>query len=518
MNRRFYLPVVALLSTSACSVDSRAQPSRLGTIDFPVSASAAARPYFIRGVLFLHSFEYDSAANEFRKAQKADPQFAMAYWGEALTQTHPVWNEQDLPAARSILNRLAATPELRRSEARTSRERAYLDAVEILYGEGSKPRRDTLYSAAMERVAAAYPKDMEASAFYSLSLLGLNQGVRDVATYLRAAGVAEKIFKANPDHPGAAHYIIHAYDDPDHAPLGLQAARAYSKIAPGAAHAEHMTTHIFLAMGMWDEVASQNEIASGHNHDLWTGNHYTLWLNYAYIQQGRYAEARRMIEHMMPPNSAKLSPRQAFALAAMRARYIVDTEQWGEGSGSRMFDLVQLPPGAAPTWAFVKGFAAIRRHDIPKASAELDSLSALNAKAGNEVDPSDAISELELRALVRLAQGNSPAAIELMKTATAREDKLPVDFGPPSLMKPSHELYGEILLESGDAASARAEFTRALAFTPNRARVLLGLARAESKLRDSVAEAKALKQLRAAWHAADPEVLSMIRAGGTTNN
>lgn len=239
------------------------QSNRLGTIYFPTSGSSTAQPHFVRGVLFLHSFEYDSAAAEFRKAQYEDPAFAMAYWGEAMTYTHPVWDEQDMNAARAALARLDSSAQARRAKAKIPREAAYFNAVEILYGNGTKPHRDTLYSTAMERLSAQYPSDVEARAFYALSLLGLNQGVRDVPTYLRAGAIAEDIFKKYPDHPGAAHYVIHSYDDPAHAALGLKAARAYSKIAPGAAHAQHMTTHIFMALGMWDEVASQNEIASG---------------------------------------------------------------------------------------------------------------------------------------------------------------------------------------------------------------------------------------------------------------
>src|SRR5688572_7905743 len=192
--------VFSFFLASGCS----AQQSRLGTIDFPTSGSASAQPHFIRGVLFLHSFEYDLAANEFRAAQRIDPGFAMAYWGEAMTYTHPVWDEQDAAAARKVLARLAPTREARKARAPTAREQAYIDAVEILYGDGSKPRRDTLYSAAMERVAKAYPADMEAQAFHALSLLGLNQGVRDVPAYLRAGAIAEAVFRKNPDHPGAA--------------------------------------------------------------------------------------------------------------------------------------------------------------------------------------------------------------------------------------------------------------------------------------------------------------------------
>src|SRR5437763_8307869 len=221
-----------------------AQTQRLGTIDFPTSGPAAAQSAFIRGVLLLHSFEYQDAARAFREAQRLDSGFALAYWGEALTYTHPLWNEQDRNAARAALQRLGPTAAARRSKAPTPREQAYLDAVEILYGEGAKSERDTAYSAAMGRLVNQFPADREAKVFYALSLLGLNQGVRDTATYMRAAAIVEPVFQANPNHPRAAHVLIHAYDDPIHASLGLAAARADSRIAPDAAHAVHITTHI----------------------------------------------------------------------------------------------------------------------------------------------------------------------------------------------------------------------------------------------------------------------------------
>ena len=235
--------------------------ARLGTIHFPTSAGPAAQREFETGVLWMHSFEYDHAAAAFRRAQALEPGFAMAYWGEAMSYTHPVWNEQDLTLARATLERLGPTPAVRRARTPTAREQGWLQAVEILYGDGAKPRRDTLYARAMERLAEANPEDDEAKAFLSLALLGLNQGVRDVPTYIRAGAIAEEVFRRNPDHPGGAHYMIHAFDDPTHAPLGLRAARAYSTIAPGAAHAQHMTTHIFIALGMWDDLVAQNEVA-----------------------------------------------------------------------------------------------------------------------------------------------------------------------------------------------------------------------------------------------------------------
>lgn len=494
--------------TSGCS----AQPSRLGTIEFPTSGSAAAQPHFVRGVLFLHSFEYDSAADEFREAQRLDPQFAMAYWGEAMTYTHPVWDEQDTPAARKALARLAPTREARKARARTAREQTYLDAVEILYGQGSKPQRDTMYSAAMERVTRNYPADMEAQAFYALSLLGLNQGVRDVPTYLRAATIAEQIFRKNPDHPGAAHYIIHSYDDPAHASRGLGAARAYSKIAPGAAHAQHMTTHIFLAMGMWDDVVTQNEIASGHNHEDWSANHYTLWLNYAYLQQGRYADALKMIDMIGRHMNAK-SDRRMWSLVEMRARYVVDTEKWDTPPAWEA-EVEPLGADGKASWALVTGLGAARRGDREGLDKALKAMSMAKG-VRSHVDTAYDIDELELKALARLGKGAKDEAVALMRQATAEEDAMPVDYGPPTMLKPSHELFGEILLEIGRPKEAQAEFRRALIAAPKRARSLLGLGRASVAARDKASASEAYAALRAIWHQADAAQAAIVKNATT---
>jgi len=489
-----YVCVIAI-GDAACG-----QSTRLGTIYFPTSGTESAQPHFIRGVLFLHSFEYDSAAAEFVKAQRADPKFAMAYWGEAMTYTHPVWNEQDMTAARKALAKLATSATERRAKTSTVREAAYLRAVELLYGVGTKAHRDTVYSAAMGRLSAQYPSDVEAKTFYALSLLGLNQGVRDVPTYLKAGAIAEEVFRKYPDHPGAAHYVIHSYDDPQHAPMGLKAARAYSTIAPGAAHAQHMTTHIFMALGMWDDVASQNEIASGHDHAMWMPGHYTLWLNYAYLQQGRYNEALHMLKTLRTSRGiAAERPIWTF-----KGQYLIDTDQWtGEVA---KWDSVAVPENSAikAYWDFIQGYGSIQRGDEEGASRALIQLTRDNSATGAATDPTNAILELELKAVVKLAQGASDEAVALMRSATAREDAMPFDFGPPPVVKPSHELFGEMLLQLKRPKEGATEFKRALARAPRRTRSLLGLARAAKASGDTSTSEKTYASIRAIWHSADP--------------
>ena len=501
----------ACLAAAALS----AQTQRLGTIDFPTSAPPAAQAPFIRGVLLLHSFEYQDAARAFREAQRIDPGFALAYWGEALTYTHPLWNEQDGNAARAVLQRLGPTPDARRAKAPTPRERAYLNTVEILYADGSKAQRDTAYSHAMKRLVARFPADREAQVFYAASLLGLSQGERNVPTYMRAAAIVERVFRANADHPGAAHLLIHCYDDPTHARLGLPAARAYSKIAPDAAHAQHMTTHIFLALGMWDEVVSQNEIASGRDPATWAPNHYTQWLGYGYLQQGRYGEALRHLERMRQ-NADWTTGHGLALLAQMRADYVINTERWDSPSLQWRIDLTQARSRARAAEAFVAAFSALKGGDRAAANSARTDLTALNrtppAPETGYVDPVPAILDKELGAAFRQADGDLDGAVALMREAVSLEDAMPVEFGPPGDLKPAHELLGEILREAGRPREAQRQFARALQLAPKRALSLLGLGRAAVAAGDRATAARAYGDLREIWHRADTNLPALAEA------
>jgi tetratricopeptide (TPR) repeat protein len=483
-----------------------AQSPRLGTISFPTSGSPAAQEHFIRGVLFLHSFEYGSAAEAFREAQQADPDFAMAYWGEAMTYNHPIWDERDRDAALAALERLAPTREGRLAKAPTERERAFLEAVETLYQDGPKAQRDTAYSLAMERVATRFPDDPETRAFYSLSLLGLSSGVRVTPTYMRAAAIVEEVFDANPNHPGAVHYLIHSYDDPVHAPLGLRAARVYSQIAPDAAHAQHMTTHIFVAMGMWDQVVSQNELAAELT--WWGPGHYTYWLGYGLLQGGRWQAARRHLERAGENLPRRPGAGSSSYFALMRAHDVVNAQRWDDPELQWTIDLSGAWPTALAADAFVQGFAALRRGADDRAARELERLSAV------ESDRSQAprVLELELRGLMTLNHGDTNAALILLREATDVEDAMPVEFGPPDVVKPSHELLGEIFLQLNRPAEAQREFERALALAPNRALSLVGLGRAAAGAGDHKTAQRAHNTLREVWHAADEEV-GMLDSG-----
>jgi Tfp pilus assembly protein PilF len=477
-----------------CASGAEAQSPRLGTITFPTTAEGPAEERFLRGVLYLHSFEYEAAANEFREAQRLEPGYVMAYWGEAMTYNHPVWNQQDREAARAALGRLAPTSSDRRNKATDPRERAWLQAIEILYGEGNKIRRDTLYAAAMERMAAEYPDDMEIQTFYALALMGMSQGTRVVPTYMRAGAIALAAMRKNPDHPGATHYVIHAFDDPIHAPVGLPAARAYSGIAPGAAHAQHMTTHIFLALGLWDEVVSQNVIAAGPDRARWLPGHYTIWLGYGLLQQGKLADARAHLELVRKNLGTTGTASQRGALAYMRATHVINAEAWTDTTLLFPVDLSASAPEARASDAFLRAMVYLKRGNAAGAEALLPQLDSAE------------VLRLQIEGLLKLARQDSSAGLTALRRAATIEDTLPMAFGPPEFVKPSHELLGEHLLALGRPVEARQAFQRSLALAPRRLRSLLGLYRAALAEGDSVVASQAATELRAMLKEADPVV------------
>ena len=532
MNKTFFF--VLLLPMSAWLLQAETIPG-LGKATFPTSThSAAAQSDFMRGLLLLHLFEYSDAAKSFVAAEKTDPGFAMAYWGEAMTLNHGVWNQVDVSAGQAALAKFGATAEERARRIADPRERAYMSAVEILYGgKADKRERDAQYAAAMEQLTEAYPKDDEAQLFYALALLGKSEGVRDVPTYLKAAEIAKTAFVRNPDHPGAAHYWIHGMDDPQHAAGALEAARALSKIAPDAGHAQHMCSHIFMALGMWDEVVQANIAAMSvvNRQRAAVGKppghcgHYNYWLEYGYLEQGRFGEAEKVVagcraeaaeSGMAARARGTVDPDDASvgSFAVMRSRYIVDTGRWnGEVAGWNV-DLggAQMPEF---NFAFGTGYAAAELGDVAAARESLASLGrlltqlpALFDHEGLSADDPDRrvpeIQKAQIEAVILSVEGHGDQAVATMQQAVATGKDLPYAFGPPSPEKPSYELLGELLLKANKAPQAREAFEDSLKHAPRRAESLLGLARAESAMGDKAAAANSYGELLQIWKNADP--------------
>ena len=472
-----------------------------GHVTFANSGSAAAQKDFLEGLALLHDFEYAAAADAFRRAQTTDPDFAMAYWGEAMTFNHPIWMQQDLNAGRAALNKLGQTSSQRRAKAKTDREKEYLDAVEILYGDGTKEQRDFKYMDAMAKLHADYPQDIDATAFYGLAILGTAHEGRNETTYMRAAGVLEEAWMNNHEHPGLLHYLIHSYDDPTHAPLGLRPARLYAKIAPDAGHAQHMTSHIFLALGMWKETVDANiaAIAAANRQRQGRGpmrcGHYPSWLSYAYLQLGQLDKAKVTLsacraalesQTTMDHNSHSMDPDSSLSgsFANMLLRYQIDG---GDGSGE--ISEWTLPgtagSGARLDFVFARLMNQILQKNVIAAHQSLTELEATAREAKDvltkaaDPDPTYRVRPdivlLEARALIAERENDLTGAEKLLRQAVALEETLPIAFGPPTIDKPTYELLGEFLLRRGRKDESRAAFQRALARNPGRRLPLAGL-------------------------------------------
>jgi tetratricopeptide (TPR) repeat protein len=477
-------------------VCAAAAPSaqELGTISFPTSGAPSAQPAFLEGVKALHSFQFDEAADAFRRAQKVDPDFALAFWGEAMSHNHPLWAQQDVEAAKKALEKLAPTHEARIAKAKLPKEKAYLEAMQTLYfSPGEKLARDHAYSEAMARLHAQWPDDHEIATFYALSLLGtVRPGDAGFRRQARAASIAMKIVAENPKHPGAAHFIIHAFDDPEHAILALPAANEYARIAPAASHALHMPSHIYVQLGMWQQVTASNTAAykAAARPEL----HSLSWLMYANLMLGQVDEAQRNVETARQAAERDPGGRTTSGYLGMRARHALETGRWEkmplDGPPKAASDTHAHMPGmsAMPQsdpgngWVFVAGVSAVRLGDQSTAQAAEARLRAARKTAKTPYAAKEiAIFEKELAAIARLAAGQREEAVRLAKEAVDIEMTTDAPSGPPDPMKPASELYGDVLLEVGRPAEAASAYAQSLLRTPKRTPSLLGLARASAR-------------------------------------
>jgi tetratricopeptide (TPR) repeat protein len=506
----------------------------LGQISFPATGSAAAQTEFIRGVLWLHSFGYEEAIDAFRAAQKIDPVFAMAYWGEAMAFNQPLWFHEELGSAQAALRKFAPTPAERAARVVTPRERLYFSAVEALFGTGDKATRDRTYADRMAALVKAHPTDDEAQVFYALALLAiLPSGDPSLPERQRAGAIAEGVFTRNPQHPGAAHYILHAYDHPLLASRGLTAARAYAKIAPAASHALHMPAHAFVQLGLWDDAAASDE-ASWNASIAWVAQrklsvamrdyHSLTWLQYEWTQQGRFTSAREAIaeidrarhevtagatvggHHYSDSEIGRGSGPDALRndRGSMRARYIVESERWGEMKGQGTFDNIDE--------LLALGLSAARLGDVARLTAVVAEFEKLSQSTSGDLGQQVLVMLHETGALLMLAHGKIGEALSAMDRAVAAQMKMPKPIGRPYPVKGADELYGELLLQTGRPREAIDWFTRALDRTPNRSRAVLGLARAAAKAGDAAASRDAYTRFLENWRMADPNLPELAEA------
>jgi tetratricopeptide (TPR) repeat protein len=498
---------------------------QVGTVDFPTSAGPAAQTEFVRGVAILHSFGFKDAIEAFQKAQALEPDFALAYWGEAMAYNgNPLTTptEQDLPAARKALAKLGRTRDERVAKAKTEREKLFMDAVETLYGEGEKEARDRAYADKMEKLSARYSEDLEARSFYALALLGtVRRAGNDFRQQMKAAAVAEEIFREHPTHPGAAHYIIHAFDDPLHAPLALYAADRYAEIAPDVEHALHMPSHIYVQLGLWEKMLMANRRAydasvewvkaKGHS-DTQRDFHALSWLEYGYLERGQLAKAKECIEEIRPlAERQETTDRIKATFANMKARFMLETGDWN-AYPIPLEDLLKARQAGDLYLLLAAGFKAVNQNDLATADrierrlSELEGQETTGLKSYfqgqvtfEDLKVSTSVARLELGALIRLVRGEHDGAVRLMEEALAKEKEMHPAYGPPEPIVPPFELYGYVLLESGNPEKALKVFEEMLVRMPNRSLAHLGAARSGEALKRREVAAEHYRALKAAW-------------------
>jgi hypothetical protein len=496
--RVLVLVVSVSVVTAAAAQHQHEATEKLGTVKFATSCSAAAQPAFARGMALLHSFEYGPAIDSFTAAATADSGCGIAYWGIALSRWGNPFAAGIKPPAALKAGR-DAVEKGRAAGAKTERERAFIDAVARLFTDFetlNQRTRALAYRDAMKQVAARYPDDAEAAAFYALSLAS-SQDPTDMtyASLLEAGAILEKLAPSQPDHPGFVHYIIHAYDAPPLAPRAIEAARRYAKIAPSAPHALHMPSHTFTRLGYWQDSIDTN-IASAEAarrvkvpaEEL----HAMDYQMYAYLQQAQDGSAKRLLDELAAalerfkgPSTASAAPplAGAYAVAAIPARYALERGAWADAA---RLDVTPSPfPFAeAVTW-FAKGMGAARSNDAAGARAAATALDSLRAKLeqAGEVYWTEQvkIQHLGVTAWLAWAEGRRDEALTVLREAADREDRTEKNAVTPGPIAPAREQLGDMLLVMKQPAAALAAFETTLKKEPNRYRALSGAARAASE-------------------------------------
>jgi tetratricopeptide (TPR) repeat protein len=508
------LTAIAVVRSTAVQAQDHHHPAgdveRLGRVEFPVSCADAAASGFATGVAMLHSFWFEAAEDQFSHIIEAHPACAMAHWGRAVMfMTNPMTRAAPSPAAmRDGLAAARRAAEL--AEAATPRERMYIDAALAFFDqpEGTThAARMAAFETSLEALYRAYPDDNEAAIFYARTLVA-NAAPDDhtFARQLKAAEIMEPLFAAHPDHPGVAHYLIHAYDAPPLAEHGTQAALAYASIAPDAPHALHMPSHIFTRLGYWDESIETNARSARAEPDSNAAVHPMDYKVYAYLQQGRDGEAKRVLDRAVDNPDRYYGGILGYNFAAMPARFALERDAWSEATTLR------VPVGALPyveaVTRFARAVGAARAGDAAAASAEVDALGTLK-RALDEAGDAEWATRVEAQRLAAAswtayAAGDTDEALRLGLAAAGVEEtieKHPVTPGP---LLPARELYGDLLADLGRHDEALAEYEKTLVREPRRARTLHGAARAAERAGNTAAAARHYSELLEVMQKADP--------------
>ncbi len=486
---------------------------QVGNVDFPISCDPAVQKDFDRGLALLHSFFYPEARRVFLEIAERDPDCAMAHWGVAMTYYHPLWTAPDsseLAAGQAAVERALAARE------RSDREDSYIRAIQAYYKGLDEPiveaaptlschapsvtdfkGRAACFRREMEKVAKAYPDDVDANAFYALALVGTAPaGDPDLQQQKQAAAILEKWYARQPDHPGLVHYLIHSYDYPALAERGLAAAQTYARIAPWVPHALHMPSHIFTRLGMWMESIESN-LASAEASRRYGAEHHPGataseelhaidYLEYGYLQTGQDAKAAELIDYLATVTRTEpaIDFASAYAFGALPARYALERRQWKEAANLtvRPMPFWEKMPFAEGHLAYARAVGAARIGDLAAAEAAAERLKELSA-ASKEPRFRYFADQMEIQrraalGLIAFARGETDDALSRLREAAAAEDSLGKHPVSPGAMLPVRELYAEALLDAGRPVDALNEFRKSLSLNPRRFNGVYGAARA----------------------------------------
>src|SRR6195952_136233 len=487
-NTLFAVAAIAAAGFSLAQPALGQSDEKLGIVNFETSCSAEAQRLFNEGMLYQHSFWYRASQKVFEDALKADPECGIAYWGVALSL---LWNPHATPPAKNLAEGASVIAKGKTVGAKTQRERDYIDALGTMYADYEKVDHRTrllAYAKAMEQLAQRYPNDDEAQIHYALALnTSASPADKTYANQLKGAAILEPISQRQPDHPGVAHYLIHLYDYPPIAEKGLDAARRYAKIAPAAAHAQHMPSHIFTRVGYWSESITSNAEAARvakDAKDFHDQLHAMDYQVYAYLQLGQDQRAKAIVDEMTTVTGLTENYMPGpYALAVSPARYAIDRGDWKAAS-----ELAVRPSPLAQVQAisyFARALGAARsgnpdaaKPDIAKLAELRDRLrDAKDAYWSGQVD----IQWQVATAWLLDAEGKYDEALNAMRAAADAEDKTDKHPVTPGVPKPARELYGVMRLESGKPAEALAAFEATLNKEPNRLGATAGAAKAAEK-------------------------------------
>ena len=462
----------------------------VGSVKFSTSCSPAVETSFNRAVALLHSFQYEQVTQAFNNIAKQDPTCAMAHWGIAMSHFHSLWNNGDLVAGRAALQK--AQEIAQENKNNTPRERGYIDALAEIYRLDGKSQfaHDQAFEQKMGALQAAYPSDDEAAIFHALALdISAPKGDKTFANQRKCGEILEPIFSRLPNHPGVAHYLIHCYDYPALAKEGLSAARVYAKIAPASAHANHMPSHIFTRLGLWDESIASNlkseELATNSECTSTTGEardqrlHAMDYLEYAYLQSGRVKQARAVLDEMESFKPVKgLTFVGGYATAVIPARFAMEMGDWNFASGLKI-NSAGGPSTQAITWAAI-GIGSARSGNLERAAQAEAALQALHEAASklNDTYWADQIEvqRREVVAWILQKNGRGADAISTMRSAADLEDSMDKDAVTPGPVIPAREMLAQALTIENGAAESLKEYQAVLKIAPNRFNAVYGAA------------------------------------------